>query len=85
MRGIRLARRISQQRIADHVGLPRTTIHKIETGLQFARIDKAEQIAAFLGVETVICFDLDRAWRRRQRLYVGHGGSPDGAVNDVHP
>jgi transcriptional regulator with XRE-family HTH domain len=50
MRKERVIRRVSQQRIADHLGLAKTTISAYELGKVSPAIDTLDEYCTFLGV-----------------------------------
>lgn len=47
---IRAVRGMSQQQLADHVGITRSAVSEIETSRRFVRIGEAHLIAEALGV-----------------------------------
>ena len=52
----RLEAGVSQQELADRIGIPRTNLHRMETGKQPINTQGLDKIATALGKRLVIAF-----------------------------
>jgi transcriptional regulator with XRE-family HTH domain len=76
LRAARGIRRMSQRRLADVVGVPRSTLDRIEAGNSDPRLSTLTRIFGALGYELTICSQRDRPLRldeTREQLIDGRG------------
>jgi transcriptional regulator with XRE-family HTH domain len=76
LRAARGTRKVSQRRLAELAGLPRSTVDRIEAGLTDPRIGTLERLFGAIGYELTICTGQGRVLRideHREQL-VDYGG-----------